>query len=210
MAGATWQPAALAADPVPLANVDPDGEAEQVIPSLGKVWPAWLIFAGISAAAVWLCGRWLADGELPGSGTASQKPIVSAEATAHGKKERPGPRRARRYGATAETGTAVQDGGTSCCCRRDRTVAGWDSFRLLFLLIGVFWTALFLHNSPYLAPGIGFDCGGHLAYIQHFCGSWSIPLPGEGWQTHHPPLYHFLVARILIAVGCAPIRPAAS
>jgi len=32
-------------------------------------------------------------------------------------------------------------------------------------------------------------------------------LPGEGWQTHHPPLYHFLVARLLNVVGCASGTP---
>ena len=45
LAGATWLPAALAADPVPFGNIDRDGMAEKVIPSVGKVWPTWLIFA---------------------------------------------------------------------------------------------------------------------------------------------------------------------
>ena len=76
--------------------------------------------------------------------------------------------------------------------------------RLLFLVITVFWTALFLHNSQYLSADVGFDIGGHFAYINHFRTSWSVPLPGQAWGMHHPPLYYFVVATLLNFVGYAP------
>jgi hypothetical protein len=28
-------------------------------------------------------------------------------------------------------------------------------------------------------------------------------LPGQAWQTHHPPLYHFLAGTLLVVVGYA-------
>jgi tetratricopeptide (TPR) repeat protein len=189
LAGATWQPAALAADPVPFDSVDPDGEAEQVISSTGKIWPTWLLFAGLSAAMVWLCGRWLnVDHRRPAP------PQGNGGAFA----------REGKRGQYPFAGTARRVLRTNGDCPPFPTGRWVGLTRLLFVLIAVFWTALFLHNSPYLATGVGYDVPAHLAYVEHFRGNWSIPLPGEAWQTHHPPLYHFLVARLLNAVGYAP------
>jgi cytochrome c-type biogenesis protein CcmH/NrfG len=211
LAGATWLPAALAADPVPIDSMDEDGMAEQVVPSVGKVWPMWLIFGGISAATVWLCSRWLAGGrpwepsqqKSPSGQQTAGAVRTSAKKRLKSARQRPTPSPPRKEDAL------------------DRSVGWWKTMlhppgphgrwigltRLLFGLIAVFWLALFLHNSRYLAPDLGFDAQGHLAYIKHFQTSWSVPLPGQGWQTHHPPLYHFLVARLLNVVGCAPDTP---
>ena len=76
LAGATWLPAALAADPVPFGNIDRDGMAEKVIPSVAKVWPMWLIFGGFSAAMVWFCRRWLSGGRPQGSNRQEVGPLA--------------------------------------------------------------------------------------------------------------------------------------
>jgi Tfp pilus assembly protein PilF len=175
LAGATWLPAALAADPVPFGNIDRDGMAEEVTASIAKVWPMWLIFGGASAAIVWLCGRWLAG-------------------------EKPWPPNSQESSSEQPTGgwlkTLLEPSGPH---------GRWIGLvRLLFGLIAVFWGVLFLHNSAYLAPGLGFDAGDHLAYINHFRANWSVPLPGQAWGMHHPPLYYFLVATLLDIVGYAP------
>ena len=170
LAGAAWCPARLATDPVPFGNLDPDGIAERVSTSLLKVWPLWLIFAGISSAVLVFCKRWL-SGEKPTGCFDQQSPfrflrVYFDPAVPHGR---------------------------------------WVGLsRLLFALIAVFWVVLFFHNSRYLLPDQGFDASGHLGYIDYLRTKWSAPLPDQGWQMHHPPLYYFLAAVVLEIAGCAP------
>ncbi len=214
LAGATWRPAALAADPIPFSSVDPDGEAEQFIPSLGKVWPTWLIFGVMSAAIAWLCGRWLAGGEPWGNPARGQEMPTGRQADrpTRGKEGR---HRERSAGNIEHHRPTPPHGNGGVLGKS----AGWlktllqppvphsrwvGLTRLLFVLIALFWLALFLHNSPYLAADLGFDAAGHLAYINHFRTSWSVPLPGQAWGMHHPPLYYFVVATLLSVVGYAP------
>ena len=211
LAGATWQPAALATAPVPLANIDPDGQAEQVTASLAKVWPAWLLFAGISAAGVWLCGRWLAGGETWGPGTDGQASGSSPLAAARGKKGQHGPRRTAKPDPRRATPPQGKEGNFgdprhwwNVLLSPPGPYGRWVGLtRLLFLVIAVFWTVLLLHNSPYLGSSFGFDAEAHLAYIDHFRTSWSIPLPGEAWGAQHPPLYYLLTGTLLRLVGYA-------
>ena len=76
LAGATWCAAALANDPVPFGNFPPDGPTEHVVPSILKVWPFWLLFAGVSVAAILVCRRWLTSGDVLAAG--SHAPALAA------------------------------------------------------------------------------------------------------------------------------------
>ncbi len=214
LAGATWLPAALAADPVPFGNLDPDGMAEQTTASIGKVWPMWLIFGGLSAAIVWIGHRWLAGGK-PWGPKGQESPTAQPTAGSRGAVRTSSTRRLTSVLKSVPCqptpvpgkgeGLGRRAGWLKALLQPPGPHGRWVGFtRLLFALTAVFWTALFLHNSPYLAPDLGFDGQGHVDYIKHFRTSWTVPLPGEGWQTHHPPLYHFLAARLLNIVGSAP------
>ncbi len=210
LAGATWLPAALAAEPVPFANVDRDGIAEQVIPSLRKVWPTWLIFAVAAAALLFFGHRWLAGGTARGLGrheVPSGRQAAPPATARGGKKEQHLAQRAEKLDERRAAGPA-RSTQTASVIRSFLEPPGphgrwWGLTRVLFLLIALFWAAMFLHNSPYLAPDCGFDAEGQLAYINHFRTAWSVPLAGQGWQTHHPPLYHFLAGVLLRLVGYA-------
>ncbi|HEY4761322.1 MAG TPA: hypothetical protein VIH42_12135, partial [Thermoguttaceae bacterium] len=211
LAGATWLPAVLAADPIPFGNLDRDGMAERVIPSLLKIWPMWLIFAGVSLAILLLCNRWLAGGRTCGPGgqgmPSGHQAAQSVEAMS-GKKGWRHWRRAEEVDQRRQKYPARLDQLTSAIrlLLEPRVPHGrWVGLtRILFVFIAVFWTALFLHNSHYLPPICGFDVSGHIGYINHFRTTWSVPLPDQGWQMHHPPLYHFLAAVLLRVVGYAP------
>jgi hypothetical protein len=173
LAGATFLPAALAGDPIPFSDFDPYGTAERVVPSVLKVWPMWLMFAGASVAILLLCRRALAGGIFRrsiGQGLPTDRAVRFI-----GLFLRPPGPLGEWVGLT----------------------------RILYILIAFFWTALFLHNSQYLGPFFGFDVKGYLDYIDHFQTAWSIPMPCEAWQTQHPPLYPFLAALILRTVGFA-------
>ena len=206
----TWLPAALAAEPVPFANVDRDGIAEQVIPSLRKVWPTWLIFAVAAAALLFFGHRWLAGGTARGLGrheVPSGRQAAPPATARGGKKEQHLAQRAEKLDERRAAGPA-RSTQTASVIRSFLEPPGphgrwWGLTRVLFLLIALFWAAMFLHNSPYLAPDCGFDAEGQLAYINHFRTAWSVPLAGQGWQTHHPPLYHFLAGVLLRLVGYA-------
>jgi len=181
LVGATWLPAVLAAEPVPLSTMDQDGLAEQVLPCVEKIWPRWLIFAGVSGLILLVGCRWLAGGQARGPSrqeTPSEPPAAQAIGVLRSFLDPPGPH-GRWRGLT----------------------------RVLFLLMAVFWAALFLHNSWYLPPDCGFDVRGQLEYINHFRTAWSVPLAGQGWQTHHPPLYHFVAGVLLRIVGEAANTP---
>jgi hypothetical protein len=211
LAGATWLPAALAADPVPFGNFDRDNMAERVLPSLLKIWPIWLIFAGVSLLILLLCHRWLAGGksrgpdgqELPyGNQTALPSAAIHHKKRRnHRQRAEEVDRRLKNRPTRSEQMVSIVRSLLEPQCPHGRWVG---LTRLLFVLIAVFWAALFLHNSQYLPPNCGFDADGHLGYINHFRTTWSVPLSGEGWQTHHPPLYHFLSALLLTVTGYAP------
>jgi len=53
--------AALATDPMPYPDIDPNHIAEHVIPSFLKVWPVWLLWAGLSLLGLVAGHLWLAS-----------------------------------------------------------------------------------------------------------------------------------------------------
>jgi tetratricopeptide (TPR) repeat protein len=213
-AGATWRPAALASDPLPFGNVDQDQLAEQVIPSLGKVWPIWFVFAGASAVMIFVAGRWLSGCWFRRQGKqevdCSQRTTAAqVRSNSLGKRQR---KRQAREGR-GKPGPGLPGRG------QPATTAGpppqhlaldqrWMRLNwFLLALIASFWTAMFLHNSPFLAPDVGFDAMGHLEYIDHFRAEWTVLLPGEIWESQQPPLYHFLTAVLLTITGYATKSP---
>jgi tetratricopeptide (TPR) repeat protein len=210
LAGATWLPAALAADPAPFANADRDRYGEQVIPSVEKVWPMWLLFGGMSAATVWFGRRWLAGGKPWTSNRQDPAPGQRTSEADHEFSKRRLKRVRRRSTPSPGDGGDIGRGAgwLKTLLQPPGPHSRWIGLtRLLFGLIAIFWVALFLHNSPYLASDLGFDAKAHLAYINHFRTSWSIPLPGQAWGLQHPPLYYILVGALLRVVGTAPDAP---
>ena len=71
----------------------------------------------------------------------------------------------------------------------------------LLVLIVLLWVALFANNLPALPRLIGFDVDGHLEYIQLLLNNRRLPLPFEGFETYHPPLYYVLSALLLGATS---------
>jgi Flp pilus assembly protein TadD len=84
----------------------------------------------------------------------------------------------------------AQSAGDAAATARKWTWIG----RGTFLLIAVVWTAMFLHNSPYLLPIAGFDAPSHLDYVNYIRQNGRLPLPDEGFEMYHPPLYYLLAA----------------
>jgi len=214
LAGATWLPTALAADPVPFRDVDRDGTAEQVIPSLEKVWPMWLMFAAASAAMLFFGHRWLAGDKARGLDRPEVPPVRPAAPPATARRGKKRRRSAPRAGSVAPP----QAAGPARSAPRPSVIRSfveppgpqgrWVGLtRVLFILIALFWAAMVLHNSPYLPPNRGFDADGHLAYINHFRTTWSVPLPGQSWGLQHPPLYYMVGGVLLRMVGCAADTP---
>jgi tetratricopeptide (TPR) repeat protein len=177
LAGATWRPAALAADPVPFAGIDKNRTYDGVAASLGKVWPMWVVFAAGSALVVFLVGRWR-RARPPGENDEKLRAALAG---------------------AAEHTAAVESARHESAHFRRAVQLNW----LLLGAIAIFWIAMFLHNSPFLSSSTGFDARGHLKYIDHFRAKWTVLLPGEIWESHQPPLYHFLAAVLLSATGYA-------
>ena len=69
--------------------------------------------------------------------------------------------------------------------------------RVALLLISAMWLFLFWNNTRLLPFHVGFDSMEHLKYINYIQQHWSLPLPTEGFEMYHPPLYFFIAASIL-------------
>jgi len=78
------------------------------------------------------------------------------------------------------------------------------------LAASVLWMLLFSHNT-YQVPlfPLGFDSAYHLKYIQYILDNKTIPLADDGWQMHHPPLFHLLAAGLLWACRLSTQDPGA-
>ena len=72
-------------------------------------------------------------------------------------------------------------------------VFGWNGTPLLsVLLLGVLLRCLYMEATPYELRS--YDWTGHLAYIQHVAGSWTLPLTTGFNEDHQMPLYYFIAA----------------
>ena len=67
---------------------------------------------------------------------------------------------------------------------------------MLVLLAGL-WAVLFWNNGRFMPLYAGFDSRSHLEYIRYIQERWTVPLPTEGFEMFHPPLYYALSAALL-------------
>jgi 4-amino-4-deoxy-L-arabinose transferase-like glycosyltransferase len=50
-------------------------------------------------------------------------------------------------------------------------------------------------NNAFLYPlHYGFDAPANWEYIHQLMSDWTMPAPGEGWSTSHPPFFYYLAA----------------
>jgi len=61
---------------------------------------------------------------------------------------------------------------------------------LLFALVVIARTALFIHDMSGLPQATGFDALAHEKYIRFIQDQNALPLPNDGWEMHQPPLYY--------------------
>src|SRR5207244_11916666 len=71
---------------------------------------------------------------------------------------------------------------------------------ILILFAGL-WIVLFWNNGQLITRYGGFDARWHLEYIQYIQERRTLPLPTEGFEMGHPPLYYALSAGALSAFG---------
>lgn len=65
-----------------------------------------------------------------------------------------------------------------------------------------FWAAGIRVNNAFLFPiHFGFDAPANWDYIARLLTSWTLPAPGEGWSTSHPPLFYYLSALLGRTMG---------
>lgn len=76
-----------------------------------------------------------------------------------------------------------------------------DPASLLFSVIALLWIVLMTHNLGLLPRMVGFDCEGHLDYINYIQKYWALPLADQGWEMYQPPLYYAAAAVILKVFG---------
>ena len=78
--------------------------------------------------------------------------------------------------------------------------------RVLAVFI-IAWIILFINNilkTPVVI--VGFDCAGHLDYIQYILDHKSFPLANVGWETHQPPLF-YLASAIVKSISRPLLNP---
>jgi hypothetical protein len=91
------------------------------------------------------------------------------------------------------------DAGGARAPGRARRAAGrdpWALWTLLLFIAAALATALLFWNNRGLHPGLGFDAGAHVEYIQYILDHGSLPLADQGWEMYHPPLYYLLAALV--------------
>jgi tetratricopeptide (TPR) repeat protein len=71
---------------------------------------------------------------------------------------------------------------------------------MLVLFAGL-WAVLFWNNGRFMPLYAGFDSRSHLEYIKYVQERWTVPLPTQGFEMFHPPLYYALSAALLSVSG---------
>jgi 4-amino-4-deoxy-L-arabinose transferase-like glycosyltransferase len=74
---------------------------------------------------------------------------------------------------------------------------GWLAASLL-VLVGV---GMRVHNALHYPPLWGFDAPYNWRYVERLLRSWSLPAPDADWATAHPPLFYYLAAALVRALG---------
>jgi len=78
----------------------------------------------------------------------------------------------------------------------------------LLLIAALLWILLLWNNTRLLPFHAGFDYAEHLKYIAYIQEHRAFPLPTEGLEMFHPPLYYFIGAAVLSACNLSINDPA--
>lgn len=76
---------------------------------------------------------------------------------------------------------------------RHSTNVNWMTVMIVFGFAGL-WLILYWHNARILPALVGFDASQHLNYIKYLQESHRFPLPSQGMEMFHPPLYYLISA----------------
>ena len=79
-------------------------------------------------------------------------------------------------------------------------LTGWKAMMPVAAL-ALLWCVLFWNNATLVSRDTGFDATAHVAYIQYVKERWALPLPTEGFEMFHPPLYYVMSAVALSLTG---------
>jgi tetratricopeptide (TPR) repeat protein len=80
----------------------------------------------------------------------------------------------------------------------DTRSRSWSRIEIAMLvLFAGLWAVLFWNNERFMPLYAGFDSRSHLEYIRYIQERWTVPLPTEGFEMFHPPLYYALSAAVL-------------
>jgi tetratricopeptide (TPR) repeat protein len=139
-AGSVWRSAISAATPRTPGPGNLIAGGEETLRAFAKVWPTWLLFAGVSFLVI-TAARWWSR-KIPGD--LSRRQIV-----------------------------------------------------ILLLGLASLCMILLWHNAPSLSEDAGFDVRPHYDYIEYVQKRHALPLPNEGYEMFHPPLYYVLSAAVL-------------
>jgi tetratricopeptide (TPR) repeat protein len=86
----------------------------------------------------------------------------------------------------------------------DARSRSWSRMEIaIVILFASLWIVLFWNNGRFMPLYAGFDAPGHLEYIKYIQERRAVPLPAEGFEMSHPPLYYALSAVALSACGLA-------
>ena len=84
----------------------------------------------------------------------------------------------------------------------------WTTLVMVFGFV-LLWLILFWHNAQILPAVVGFDALQHLNYIKYLQEHHSLPLPAQGMEMFHPPLYYLISAVVLSLFNLTTADPSA-
>src|SRR5205823_4850162 len=84
----------------------------------------------------------------------------------------------------------------------------WMTLVMVFGFV-LLWLILFWHNAQILPAAVGFDALQHLNYIKYLQEHHSLPLPAQGMEMFHPPLYYLISAVVLSLFNLTTVDPSA-
>jgi tetratricopeptide (TPR) repeat protein len=94
--------------------------------------------------------------------------------------------------------------GVNRWLRRPAASADSHQTKWIYLLLAVIViarSALFINDMPGLPRLNGFDAAAHEEYIAFIQEKHTLPLAGEGWEMHQPPLYYLGSAMLMNICG---------
>ncbi len=84
----------------------------------------------------------------------------------------------------------------------------WMTLVMVFGFV-LLWLILFWHNAQILPAVVGFDALQHLNYIKYLQEHHRLPLPAQGMEMFHPPLYYVISAVVLSLFNLTTADPSA-